>query len=405
MTCTRLSSTCWALTTSGSLTAMLAAIFGSPTCMGAWCERSWPDGKWFPPAAVPWGLVLHSRSGNDDWKSQIRIAFVRPWAKNSAMRLLQSHCTLVALALAASLSQSNGESSVKRLEEQEFGKTPDGAVVKLFTLRNAKGMSAKVMTYGAILTEIKVADRHGAMTNVLLGAGDFDQYSKGFPASAAVIGRFANRIAKARFTLDGVEYKLAANNGPNHLHGGRKGFAQVLWQSKVLPAGLHEAAVQFAYLSKDGEEGYPGNLMVQVTYTLTDDNELRIDYEATTDKATPVNLTNHAYFNLAGSGDVLDHELWLVAERYTLADDELIPTGEIASVKGTPLDFTTPKRIGERIEQLKPKPGGYDHNFVFNNDGKSLELAARATEPKSGRVMEMRTTEPAVQLYTGNHLK
>jgi aldose 1-epimerase len=313
--------------------------------------------------------------------------------------------TLVALVLAASLNRVSGESTMKRIEEQEFGKTSEGSVVKLFTLRNTKGMSAKVMSYGAIITEINVPDRHGALTNVLLGAGDFDQYRKGFPASAAVIGRFANRIAKARFTLDGVEYKLAANNGPNHLHGGRKGFAQVLWQAQALPVGQHESAVQFSYLSKDGEEGYPGNLTVKVTYTLTDDNELRIDYQATTDKATPVNLTNHAYFNLAGSGDVLDHELWLAADRYTPADDELIPTGEISSVKGTPLDFTSPTRIGARIDQLKPKPGGYDHNFVLNSDGKSLVLAARANEPKSGRVMEVRTTEPGVQLYTGNHLK
>jgi aldose 1-epimerase len=321
------------------------------------------------------------------------------------MRLLPSHASLVAVALAASLNQSTGESSVKRVEEQEFGKTQEGAVVKLFTLRNAKGMSVKVMTYGAIITEIKVPDRHGALTNVVLGAGDFDSYRKGFPASAAVIGRFANRIAKARFTLDGVEYKLAANNGPNHLHGGPKGFAQVVWQSEALPAGQNDAAVRFTYLSRDGEEGYPGNLAVKVTYTLTDDNALRIDYEATTDKTTPVNLTNHAYFNLAGSGDVLDHELWLAAERYTPADDQLIPTGEIASVKGTPLDFTTPTRIGARIDQLKPKPGGYDHNFVLNSDGKSLVLAARVSEPKSGRAMEVRTTEPGVQLYTGNHLK
>ena len=321
------------------------------------------------------------------------------------MRLLQAHSTLVALALAASSIHSSGQSHVKRLEEQEFGKTQEGAVVKLFTLRNAKGVSAKVMTYGAIITEIKVPDRHGAMTNVVLGAADFDQYRKGFPAAAAVIGRVANRIAGARFSLDGVEYKLAANNGPNHLHGGRKGFAQVVWQSQALPAGQHEAAVQFAYLSKDGEEGYPGNLTVRVTYTLTDDNELRLDYEATTDKATPVNLTNHAYFNLAGSGDVLDHELWLAADRYTPADDQLIPTGEIAGVKGTPLDFTTPTRIGARIDQLKPKPGGYDHNFVLDSDAKSLVLTARASEPRSGRVMEVRTTEPGVQLYTGNHLR
>jgi len=356
---------------------------------------------------VPRGGVPRTADtpSNDDGKSQIQIAFARPWAKNSVMRLLKSHSTLVALALAASFSQSAGESPMKRLAEQEFGRTPEGTVVKLFTLRNAKGVSAKVMAYGAIITEIKVPDRHGAMTNVVLGADDFDQYRKGFPAAAAVVGRVANRIARARFTLDGVEYKLAANNGPNHLHGGRKGFAQVVWQSKALPAGQHEQAVQFAYLSKDGEEGYPGNLTVKVTYTLTDENELRIDYEATADKATPVNLTNHAYFNLAGSGDVLDHELWLAAERYTPADDELIPTGEIASVKGTPLDFTTPTRIGTRIDQLKPKPGGYDHNFVLNGDGKSLVLAARVSEPKSGRVMEVRTTQPGVQLYTGNHLK
>lgn len=282
---------------------------------------------------------------------------------------------------------------------------PDGAAVKLFTLRNAKGMSAKVMTYGAIITELQVPDRSGIMTNVVLGAATLEEYLKGFPGSAAVIGRVANRIAKARFILDGVEYKLAANSGPNHIHGGRKGFAQVVWQAKALPAGRREAAVQFTNLSKDGEEGYPGNLTVKVTYTLTDDNELRIDYEAATDKATPVNLTNHAYFNLAGSGNVLDHELWLAADRYTPADDQLIPTGEIAGVKATPLDFTTSTRIGARIEQLKPKLNGYDHNFVLHGDGKSLVLAARVNDPKSGRTMEVRTTEPGVQLYTGNHLK
>ncbi len=319
------------------------------------------------------------------------------------MRLLQFNPILVVLALAASLSQTNAE-TLKRLEEHEFGKMPDGTVVRLFTLRNAKGVSARIMTYGAIITEIRAPDRSGAMTNVILGAATFEQYLNGFPGSAAVIGRVANRIAKARFTLDGVEYKLAANNGLNHIHGGRKGFAQVVWQAKPLPAGQHDAAVQFTYLSKDGEEGYPGNLTVKVTYTLTDDNEFRIDYEATTDKATPVNLTNHAYFNLAGFGDVLDHELWLAADRYTLADDQLIPTGEIASVKGTPLDFTTATRIGARIEQFKPNLNGYDHNFVLSGDGKSLVLAARATDPKSGRVMEVRTTQPGVQLYTGNHL-
>src|SRR6266516_4694638 len=325
------------------------------------------------------------------------------------MRLIQAHSTLVALALAASSIHSSGESHVKRLEEQEFGKTQEGAVVKLFTLRTAKGMSAKVMTYGAIITEIKAPDRHGAVTNVVLGAGDFDQYGKGFPAAAAVIGRFANRIARARFTLDGVDYKLAANNGPNHLHGGAKGFALVVWQSKALPAGQHEAAVQFAYLSKDGEEGYPDNLTVKVTYTLTDENELRIDYEATTDKATPVNLTNHSYFNLAdeGNGDILKHELMLNADRFIPVYQTLIPTGELRPVKGTPLDFTKSTPIGTRsndsYEQLLIAHG-YDHNFVLNRKGDALELAARVQEPSSGRVLEVYTTEPGVQLYTGNFL-
>jgi aldose 1-epimerase len=210
--------------------------------------------------------------------------------------------------------------TVKPIEETEFGKMPDGTPVKLFTLQNGKGMSVKIISYGAIITEIQASDRTGAPTNVVLGTNTFAAYLKGFPASAAVIGRFANRIAKARFILDGVEYKLADNSGQNHIHGGRTNFAKVVWDSKPLPARPHEVAVQLTYHSKDGEEGYPGNLTAKVTYTLTDENELRIDYEATTDKATPVNLTNHAYFNLAGSGDVLDHELWLAAERYTPAD-------------------------------------------------------------------------------------
>jgi aldose 1-epimerase len=312
--------------------------------------------------------------------------------------------SLVLLTTRLALS-SVGAETVKRLDEHEFGKMPEGSVVKQFTLRNGGGMVAKLISYGAIITELQVPDRNGVTTNVVLGADSLDRYLKGFGGSAAVIGRVANRIAKARFKLDGVEYTLAANNGPNHIHGGRKGFAQVNWEAKPLPRGAQEAAVQFTYLSKDEEEGYPGNLKVTVTYTLTDKNELRIDYEATTDKATPVNLTNHAYFNLAGAGDVLGHELWLNADRYTPADDQLIPTGEIASAKGTPLDFTTPTLIGARIEQLKPKLNGYDHNYVINGGGNSPVLAARARDPKSGRVMEVRTTEPGVQLYTGNHLK
>lgn len=285
--------------------------------------------------------------------------------------------------------------------ESDFGKMPDGTPVKLFTLRNGKGMTAKIITYGAIITELQAPGRNGVMTNVVLGAPDLDTYLKGFNASAAAIGRFANRIANAKFTLDGIEYKLAANNGKNHLHGGLKNFSKVVWKAKALPAG-----VELTYLSKAGEEGYPGNLRVKITYTLTEDNELRIDYDAVADQATPVNLTNHAYFNLAGGGSALDHELWLAADHYTPANDELIPTGEIASVGGTGLDFTTPTRIGARIDQFKPKPGGYDHNFVLKADGgKKPLLAARLTEPKSGRVMEVHTTEPGMQLYSANHLK
>jgi aldose 1-epimerase len=316
--------------------------------------------------------------------------------------------TLLCLALVFACAAPRGnaaDAKLVRLTEANFGVTPDGAPVKLFTLRNARGMGVKVMSLGATITEIHAADRQGQFTNVVLGSDNLEAYLKGHPAAASVIGRFANRIAKARFTLDGVEYRLAANNGPNHIHGGNRNFAKVVWDAKALPAGEREAAVQFTYFSKDGEEGYPGNLKVTVTYTLTDDNELRLDYAASTDKPTPVNLTNHGYFNLAGAGDALGHILWLDADRYTPADDQLIPTGELASVRGTPLDFTTPTAIGARIEQLKPRPGGYDHNYVLPTDGQTPKLFARAREPKSGRVMEVSTTEPGVQLYTGNHLR
>lgn len=311
---------------------------------------------------------------------------------------------LCLILLAANLIPTSA-AALKPVEETEFGKMPDGTVISLFTLRNDKGMSASIMTYGATLTSIQVPDRRGSVTNVILGTNNFEAYAKGFAPAASVIGRVANRIAKARFTLDGVEYKLAANSGQNSIHGGRVGFAKVVWQGKALPVGQREVAVQFTYTSKDGEEGYPGKLIATVTYTLTDNNELRIDYEATTDKPTPVNLTNHCYFNLGGSGNILNHELWLSADRYTLADDQLIPTGEIASVKGTPLDFTTPTRIGARIDQLKPKPGGYDHNYVLEGNGKTLVVAAKLKDPASGRMMEVRTTQPGIQIYTGNHVQ
>jgi aldose 1-epimerase len=295
------------------------------------------------------------------------------------------------------------QTATMKLEEKEFGKMPDGTAVKLFTLRNRNGMVAKVTPYGAIITELHVPDRQGQVTNVVLGFDHLERYLQGHPAFGATIGRFANRIGNARFTLDGVEYKLAANSGKHHIHGGRKGFDKMVWEARPLPIRDHEVAVEFSYLSKDGEEGYPGNLAVKIVFTLTDDNELRIEYTATTDKATPVNLTNHGYFNLAGSGDVLEHVLWLDADRYTVADGDLIPTGEIASVRGTPLDFTTPTPLGARIGQLKPRPNGYDHNYVLKPSGQPA-LFARVQEPRSGRVMEVLTTEPGVQLYTANWL-
>jgi aldose 1-epimerase len=315
-------------------------------------------------------------------------------------------CKLLLLVLlTVSFSATCVAATPPRVEEAQFGKLKDGTPVKIFTLRNAHGMTAKVMEYGAIITEIQALDRQGRATNILLGAKSLDEYLNGFGGSAALIGRFANRIANAKFTLDGVEYKLAANNGKNHLHGGRAGFASKHWRGQALPSKPGESAVQFSYTSKDGEEGYPGNLDVKVTYTLTDKNEFRIDYEATTDKATPVNLTNHAYFNLAGGGNILDHELRLNAAHYTPTDDGLIPTGELAPVKGTPLDFTEPARVGARFDQLPTKLNGYDHNFVIDGGGKSLLQFARLKDPKSGRVMIASTTEPGVQLYTGNHLK
>jgi aldose 1-epimerase len=292
------------------------------------------------------------------------------------------------------------------LEKLDFGKTADGTTVDLYVLTNANGMKAKITNYGAILTELHVPDKAGKFDDVVLGFDNLKSYLAGHPFFGATVGRVTNRIAKGKFTLDGKEYTLAVNNGPNSLHGGRKGFDKVVWKAE--PVKVEKGvAVQFSYRSPDGDEGYPGNLSCTVTYTLTNQNELRIDYKATTDKATPVNLTNHSYFNLAGhaSGTMLGHELMLAADKYTPADATLIPTGEIKDVKGTPLDFTTPVTIGARIDQLKASPGGgYDHNMVLNSGGKSLTLGARVREPKTGRVMEMLTTEPGVQLYTGNYL-
>jgi aldose 1-epimerase len=290
------------------------------------------------------------------------------------------------------------------LDEKIFGSMPDGTPVKLYTLKNPNGVTVRITEFGAIITEIHAPDRSGKDADVVLGFDNLDRYVKGHPFFGAIAGRVANRIANGRFTLDGKEYTLAKNNGPNHLHGGLKGFDKKIWKSVTRPATEHEVGVELSCFSPDGEEGYPGNLNVTVTYTLTEKNELRIDYKATTDKDTPVNLTNHSYFNLAGSGDVLGHELWLAAEKYTPTDEGLIPTGEIKSVRGTPLDFTKATAIGARYQQTGLKPAGYDHNFVLNGGSKSLVLAARVIEPRSGRVMEVFTTEPGAQLYTANGL-
>ena len=294
--------------------------------------------------------------------------------------------------------------SRRSVERMEFGKTPDGKTVDLYVLNNGR-VTVKVMTYGGIITEVLVPDRHGKVADVVLGFDSLDGYLSKNPHFGAITGRVANRIAKGRFTLDGKEYKLALNNGPNSLHGGLKGFDKVVWKAEDV-SGAAGPAVKMSYLSPDGEEGYPGNLSITVTYTLTADDAIKIDYSATTDKATPVNLTNHSYFNLAGddSGSILDHELTLAADEYTPSDATLIPTGEIKSVKGTPLDFTSPTAIGSRFSQIKADPVGYDDNYVIRPDKTSPAFTARVVDPKSGRMLEMYTTEPGVQFYTSNFL-
>jgi aldose 1-epimerase len=294
--------------------------------------------------------------------------------------------------------------SRRSVERMDFGKTPDGTPVELYELTNGR-ITAKVMTYGGIVTELHVPDRKGNPADVVLGFETLDAYIARNPHFGAITGRVANRIAGASFTLDGREYKLAANNGPNSLHSGPKGFDKVVWKAEDV-SGPDGPAVKLTYVSPDGEEGFPGKLSVAVTYTVTQDDALKIDYSATTDKPTLVNLTNHSYFNLAGQtgGTILDHEMMIAADQYTAADDAYIPTGELKSVQGTPLDFTSPKALGARIAQIKGEPGGYDHNYVIRPDKKSPALAARVREPNSGRVMEVFTTEPGVQLYTGNFL-
>lgn len=286
-----------------------------------------------------------------------------------------------------------------------FGKLPDGTEIESYTLYNTRGASAKIITYGATLTELHVPGKNGKLGDVVLGFDNLEGYDSGpHPYFGATIGRYGNRIASGKFTLDGKEYQLAINNAPNSLHGGPTGFDKRVWKAEELK-DKDGAAVRFTYLSKDGEENYPGNLKVSVTYTLTNTNELKLQYSAETDKDTVLNLTNHSYFNLSGTGEgnILKYILYINADKYTPVDSTLIPTGKIESVVGTPLDFLKPTAIGARIGELK-EVGGYDHNYVLNGKAGTLRLAARVYDPESGREMEVFTTQPGVQFYSAIHL-
>jgi len=291
------------------------------------------------------------------------------------------------------------------IRTETFGITNEGTPVQLFILENSQGMQVKITDYGATITSIITPDKNGKSGDVVLGFSDVagyqsEAYLESGPYFGAIVGRYGNRIAQGKFTLDGETYSLATNNGPNHLHGGIKGFDKVVWAAQPLP---DQNALQLTYISPDGEEGYPGNLTTTVTYTLTEDNALRIDYQAITDKATPINLTNHSYFNLAAgqAKDVLEHQVMLAADRYTVVDATLIPTGELRPVAGSTMDFSQPTAIGERIAQVE---GGYDHNYVLNRVNGNLQLAATVLEPTSGRLLEVFTTEPGIQFYSGNFL-
>jgi len=294
------------------------------------------------------------------------------------------------------------------VSQASFAKTPDGENVDVFKLTNAQGLEARIINYGGIVISLRVPDRDGRLDDIALGYDNLDDYLKSSPYFGAIIGRYGNRIARGRFTLDGKTYKLATNNGPNHLHGGVKGFDKVVWKAESFK-NADSAGVIFTHDSRDGDEGYPGTLKARVTYALNDRNELVIDYLVTTDKATPVNLTHHTYFNLAGEGkrDILDHQMMINADRYIPIDPTSIPTGVLASVEGTPFDFRNPMPIGSRINQSDPQltnGKGYDHTFVLNRQGEGLVRAARVVEPTTGRILEVSTTEPGVQFYTGNFL-
>ncbi|MEP6961073.1 MAG: aldose epimerase family protein [Acidobacteriota bacterium] len=318
-----------------------------------------------------------------------------------ALRIATALAALVLLGCASRHQQASAPA--RQAQATAWGKTPDGASVELYTLANARGAEARVITYGGIVVSLKVPDRRGVPGDVVAGFDSLEGYLTPAPYFGAIIGRYGNRIGGARFSLNGVAYTLTTNDGGNQLHGGPRGFDKRLWHAKT----VSRQSLELSYLSKDGEEGYPGNLLATVVYTLTDNNELKIDYSATTDKETVVNFTHHSYFNLAGEGDILGHQLSIHADRFTPVDGELIPTGEVRNVAGTPFDFRTAKSIGERIEEQDQQlilGRGYDHNWVLDRNGSGLESAALVTDPKSGRVMEVLTTMPGMQFYSGNFL-
>ena len=304
-------------------------------------------------------------------------------------------------------NQSTDSLTVNKIKKTIFGTLPDGRVADQYTLKNANGMEVKISNYGGVITHLTAPNKEGKFEDIVLGFDSLAGYFTPPPYFGAIIGRYGNRIAKGKFTLDGKEYNLAKNNGENHLHGGLVGYDKVLWNAEAIEG--EESALKLTYLSKDGEEGYPGNLNVTVVYTLLKDNSLKIEYAATTDKATVINLTNHSYFNLSGfKKDILDEEVTLNADRYLPVDKGLIPTGELRSVTGTVFDFTKPTVIRKGINEIKDEQiklgGGYDHAWILNKKGNELSLAATVLEKTSGRKMEVLTTEPAIQFYTGNFL-
>ena len=328
------------------------------------------------------------------------------------MRLIYSCCFSSLLAFCYGCSNSSTTSTESpmtlRIDSTAFGTTPDGQAATLYTLTNAQGVEAKITDFGGVVVSLKVPDRNDSLADVVLGFENLEPYFEDSPYFGALVGRYGNRIDQGKFTLDGQEYTLAQNNDENHLHGGLKGFDKVLWQAQTISSDS-SVGLRLHYLSPDGEEGYPGALDVTVSYELTNDNALRIHYQATTDAPTVINLTNHSYFNLAGQdhGSILDHEVMINADQFVPVDSTLIPTGELASVAGTPLDFTEPTSVGARINEEHPQLVygiGYDHCWVLNKAMDELGLAASVYEPTSGRYLEVMTTEPGVQFYSGNFL-